>query len=69
MISLEPLPRMTFAGEAVLRRDRLAQVITTAVGVELGAVEGGAHGLDGLGRGTEGILVGSQLDDLLGREP
>ena len=41
----------------------LAEVVRAAVGVDVGAGEGVLHGLDSLGRGTDGILVGGKLDD------
>ena len=57
-----------FAPAAEFCRDGLAQVISAAVGIELGAVECAPHRRERLGRGAEGVFVGGQLDDLPGRD-
>ena len=48
--------------EVELLRENLAE-IETAVGVEIEAVEGALHRLDGLGGGAQRILVGGELGD------
>ncbi len=51
-------------GEAVGFGDGLAEVESATVGVEVSMIERVTNGLDGEGRGAEGIFVGGEFDNL-----
>jgi len=46
-------------------RDGTAQFISSAIRIEVGALQRASHRLERLGRWAEGVLVGGELDDLL----